>query len=682
MPRLLAIDDKPDNLITTSALLKIHIPGCVVITAQSGQEGIERAKAEQPDSILLDIHMPGMDGFEVCRKLKYEKTTKHIPIILLTAVRTNSKDRTNGLNCGADAFLAKPINDLELAAQVRAMLRIKFAEDQLRREKDLLEEKVNERTKNLESTKIFLDNIIDSSLDSIVVTDSSGNIVLSNKTFHKLLGFSAEEILGKHVTEISPSAVGSYAATTGKSVQINEDFFNSAKNMVSRLREDGKIYNWERYLIRKDNKIVPVEMTIASYQNDSGETTGAVGIIRDITSRKKVEEQLRQAQKMEAIGTLSGGIAHDFNNILAAIMGYTELALLDMSQDNSIKGYLNRVLQSSIRAKDLIKQILSFSRSDDIERKPLQTHSIVKESIKMLRASIPSNIEIRFDIGKESTSVLADPTQMYQVLMNLCTNAAYAMQAKGGVLEITLNHVDLNAETAGNYHDLKPGAYVRLKVADTGAGIDPAGINRIFEPFFTTKEKGKGTGMGLSVVHGIVKSHGGAITVESELNKGTTFTILLPQVHGEEENEAEELKPVPTGRECILFVDDEELLVELGQKMLESLGYNVISKKSSIEAFEEFCKDPDKFDLIISDQTMPHMTGYDLARQAMNTRPGIPVILCSGYSDTVSPEKAKEAGIKEFIMKPINRREIAWTVRKVLDDRSFQNTQNSATGLN
>jgi signal transduction histidine kinase/ActR/RegA family two-component response regulator len=385
------------------------------------------------------------------------------------------------------------------------------------------------------------------------------------------------------------------------------------------------------------------------------------------SEQQRLEEQLRHAQKIEAIGTLSGGIAHDFNNILGIIVGYTDLALLEVPEGTSLWRKLNEVIKASSRAKDLVNQILTFSRQREQERRPIQISFIIKEVLKMLRASLPTTIEIRKNINAGLGMVLSDPTQIHQVLMNLCTNAAHAMREKGGVLEVTLSDIDIDSEAAAQHLDLPPGQYQKLMVSDTGHGMDAKVMERIFEPFFTTKGPGEGTGMGLSVVHGIVKSLGGEITVKSRPGEGSTFEIFLPRIKSEIFEEPEDVALPPHGNERILFVDDEEALVGIGQQMLENLGYDVVARTSSIEALNAFRAKPDKFDLLISDVTMPNMTGPELAKAVLHIRPDIPIILCTGFSDSISKEKAKAIGIQEFIMKPIVQREIADVIRRILD---------------
>lgn len=391
------------------------------------------------------------------------------------------------------------------------------------------------------------------------------------------------------------------------------------------------------------------------------------------TERKQhsMEKQLQQAQKMEAIGTLAGGIAHDFNNILGIILGYVELVLLTINRDSESYPHLQEVRRAARRATDLVRQILAFSRRSDSERRPLQVVPIVKECMKLLRATLPSTIEIqqKIDVAQGGDMVLADPTQIHQVLMNLCGNSAYAMREHGGTLEVSLADIVLQDEDALTVSELMPGAYLKITVKDTGQGIDPAFLNRIFDPYFTTKEQGHGTGLGLSVVHGIVKSYEGAISVRSEPWKGATFEVLLPRVESKPDIESENSPVLLRGSESILFVDDEEGLVMVTGKMLENLGYQVTSRTSSIEALHAFRAQPHKFDLIITDQTMPQMTGASLAKEILSIRPDIPIILCTGYSEILNLEKAQALGIRELLMKPLVVSQVAETIRQVLDGK-------------
>ncbi len=380
-----------------------------------------------------------------------------------------------------------------------------------------------------------------------------------------------------------------------------------------------------------------------------------------------LEKQLRQSQKMEAIGTLAGGIAHDFNNILSIILGNTELAKAVVPEWNEARENLEKILTASNRAKELINQLLSFTRQTEYERKPLELKSIITESLKLLRASLPSNIVMRQDVPQASLTVRGDSTQIHQIMMNLCTNAAHAMEENGGVLEVKLETATVVSGTVGNT-DLEPGPYVVIRVADTGHGIDPAIRDRIFDPYFTTKEPGKGTGMGLAVVHGIVKNHGGAIEIFSRPNVKTEFQVYLPIVRAEEtQPESVVTTAMPTGGERILLVDDEAMIVDIVTQMLVKLGYEVEASTDSRNALDMFRQDPERYDVVLTDMTMPHLTGKQLAEQLQDIKPGIPIILCSGFNENMDRADALELGIAEFAMKPLGIHQLAQIIRKAID---------------
>ncbi len=380
--------------------------------------------------------------------------------------------------------------------------------------------------------------------------------------------------------------------------------------------------------------------------------------------------QLRQAQKMEAIGTLASGIAHDFNNILTPIMGHAELIRLRAEPDSAMNKGLDIILQSAGRATQLVKQILSFSRQQYEEMITISIQPIIKEVLKLLRSSLPSIIEIRQEIDAHCGPIMADPTQIHQLLMNLCTNSGHAMAEHGGALSVTLSCADLTADDCLHYPALSPGPHLNLEITDTGYGMAPEIVERIFEPYFTTKEKDQGTGMGLAVVHGIVTTHNGHISVDSEPDQGTTFRILLPIARTDtipvEETGHDTL--LPTGTEHVLMVDDEQLVVDVNREILSALGYRVTSETSSTKALELFRSHGDDFDLIITDLTMPGLTGIELTKEIIKIRPAIPVILCTGFSELINAEEAHDLGIREFLYKPVTIQDMAVIVRKVLDN--------------
>ena len=370
---------------------------------------------------------------------------------------------------------------------------------------------------------------------------------------------------------------------------------------------------------------------------------------------------------MESIGTMAGGIAHDFNNILAIIVGNTEMAIKDVPEWNQGRQNLEEVIKASLRARDMVKQILAFSRQTEVEQKPMRIRPIVEDSLRLIRSTTPTTIEIREDYSVRSDTVHGDPTQISQVLLNLCTNATHAMREKGGVLDVSLRNTEFDQNTAALHQDLTAGKFVVLAVSDSGHGMEPEIAERVFDPYFTTKEVGEGSGMGLSVVHGIVKDHGGAVRVESEPGKGSSFEVFLPVQVRDVEPASEPLDPLPTGSEHILFVDDEQALADLGKRMLQHLGYQVTARTSCIEALESFKAQPDKYDLLVTDMTMPNMTGKDLSQELLRIRPGYPIVLCTGFSEMITEDSAKQMGIKAFVMKPLVMREIAETVRRILD---------------
>jgi len=403
--------------------------------------------------------------------------------------------------------------------------------------------------------------------------------------------------------------------------------------------------------------------------NDKGEVYAVGGVSFDITDRKQMEEQKRQVQKMESIGLLAGGIAHDFNNIMAIIVGNTELALDDVPKWNSAHSSLEEIKKASLRAKNIVKQLLSFSRKADEKLQPIQIGIVIKDALKFLRSTIPTTINIHRDIQTIDETILADPTQINQIIMNLCINASHAMEQTGGDLTVNVEKVILDGNSVKDYPDLKNGDHVKIIVSDTGPGIGPEIIDQIFDPYFTTKEVGKGSGMGLAVVHGIVKNSGGAIGVESSQGKGTKFIIFFPLATEKPMAEAKTLQDIPRGNETILFVDDEISIVKMVQRMFERLGYKVETATTPQDALERFSLNPDHFDLVITDMTMPQMTGVKLSEKLMEICPDIPIIICTGHSALVDEKRAKDLSLAAYIMKPIDMQETAQTIRKVLDKK-------------
>ena len=391
----------------------------------------------------------------------------------------------------------------------------------------------------------------------------------------------------------------------------------------------------------------------------------------DVTSEARLEKQLRQAQKMEAIGTLAGGIAHDFNNVLMAVMGYTQLAIDQLPNESSIRTDLKEVITAGERARDLINQILTFSRQVEQEYRPLDVRIVFKEAVKLLRASLPATIEIKMDMDSAVGAVLADATQMHQVIMNLCTNASHAMQGRHGQLVVSVKEEEVGGDAGEAVPpNLDPGTYVKLTVADTGRGMTVDVVERIFDPYFTTKELGEGAGMGLAIVHGIVSSHGGGISVQSEPEKGTAVHVYLPVCMEETDSETCKDTGVVCGSERIMFVDDETQIANLGKRILESLGYSVNLFSDPMEALQEFELYPNMYDLVITDLTMPKLTGEELTLALLKVRNDIPVILCTGFGETITIERARQMGVKDFLIKPVVPGVLSKAVRKALGQLS------------
>jgi len=507
--------------------------------------------------------------------------------------------------------------------------------------------------KSAEQERLRLIAAIEQSNESIVITDDAGEILYVNPAFEHINDYRPLEALGKNYFDI--------VLGDGR----DKGFKKKLANIL------GKGLIWEDHLIRKkkDDTSYELDVTISPVREQSGRIINYSIIERDVTHEAILERHLRQQQKMEALGTLAGGIAHDFNNILMPIMINTELSLYDAPEASPITQYLNTALQAAQRGQELVKQIIAFSRQKEQERSPIRITPVIKETLKFLRASLPQHIEISENFAVESGMILADPTQIHQVLMNLCNNAVHAMRGKGGVLEVNLADVEVDAHMLARHLDLKPGPYLKLVVSDTGHGMDQELIKRIFDPFFTTKKPGEGTGMGLAVVHGIVKRHEGAIITYSEPGKGTTFHVFFPRIQGLVEQEQLTLDDIPTGDERILLVDDEEVQVRSGRHLLERLGYTVTTATDSLEALELFRAQPEAFNLVVTDQSMPGLTGIQLAEQLMQTRPGIPIILCTGFSEVVDGKEAKARGIQEFMMKPFSARQLAETIRRILGGR-------------
>ena len=558
----------------------------------------------------------------------------------------------------------------------------KYAEVELQKANALLDTKVQERTHELLQLSEKLSREIEER------KKSEENLALSKieheeaqqiaKIGHWALDLSTDKLTwSDEVFRIFNLENGSIEPTYEYFLSVihpdDKDDVNTAFNDSITNKTE---YDITHRLLFNDGSTKYIHEQGKTFYDQSGTPYRSIGTVQDISLQKTIEhekeqlmQKLQQSQKMESIGTLAGGIAHDFNNILMAVMGYTELAMIDIDNPANLQKDLDEVLNGAKRARDLVQQILTFSRKADKDLQPLRIQSIVKEAIKLLRSTIPTTIEIKQDINSGCEPVLSDPVEIHQVIMNLCTNAYHSMRETGGILEVSLHHVELTKKDIGDFIDLSPGSYLKLEVNDTGVGMKKDVQDRIFDPYYTTKSKGDGTGLGLAVVHGIITSLKGDIKVYSEPGRGTTFEIYLPTVAAASTRatQVEDVIHVPEGNERILLVDDDASIVQLNCKVLLGLGYKITAFTSSIEAFQEFQKNAGNFDLVITDMTMPGMTGAELAEKIFTIQPDFPIILCSGFSDLVNEEKARTLGIRAFVSKPVTRKDLAETIRKVLD---------------
>ncbi|MDA3838588.1 MAG: response regulator [Candidatus Delongbacteria bacterium] len=664
---ILVIDDTPKNIQVVGNFLKNE--GYILSFATSGEEALNILSKEIPDIILLDVIMPEINGFELCKKIKETDRYKKIPVLFLT-IKTDSESIIKGFESGGVDYITKPFNPHELLARIKTHLKLTDIQKELEEKNDQLFEEIHLRLKaeeklkkiNSEQESIIEDRISDikrlgiileQTEEDIIITDLEGNITYVNPAFERKTGYSSSEVIGKNPRLLK----------SGKqSDEIYKEMWDTIKN--------GKVWRGTVINKNKDGSFIEEDSTISPMRNHDNKNHGYFAVKRDMTEHNKMERQLRQSQKMEAIGTLAGGIAHDFNNILTAILGYTELAKMELPEENTINNKLSEVLRAGNRAKELVKQILTLSRKTEQELIPVRVDLIIKEAMKLLRASIPSIIEMKQDINTCHGTVMADPTQIHQIVMNLCTNSFHAMEEKGGILGVSLESKNISEfDVEKNGYDIKPGSYLRLVVSDSGVGIKKSDLERIFEPYYTTKKVGEGTGLGLAVIDGIVKNINGTISVYSELGKGTTFRILLPYNELEDEKIVEEiLKEIPRGNENILFVDDEEQITALGKMILEDLGYSVTTMIKPNEALKLFRADPNKFDLVITDISMPGLTGIELSNEMQEIKPNIPIILSTGFSKLVSGVNEDSLSVKQIIMKPFLKRELAIAVREVLDN--------------
>ncbi len=519
---------------------------------------------------------------------------------------------------------------------------------------DITERRQLEKERQREQTAAArLAVVVESVTESMIITDPSFHIEYVNPAFTRYTGYEPREVKGREMRFL-------------RCESHDQSDYDETRQAAKADRSHSSRYP----IRRKDGSELMVETTTSTIRDAEGHVANFALIWRDMSEQIKLEEQLQQAQKMEAIGTLAGGIAHDFNNMLAVIIGNAEIALDDIGDENATGYNITQILQASERARELVKQILTFSRKNASQRRRVELGPLVRETANLLRGSLPSSIDIKVAIPAGPAAIFADPSHVQQVVMNLASNAAHAMRDDGGTLVIRISVRSFADGDTRPDRDMQPGPYVKLTVKDTGTGIPKKNRAKIFDPFFTTKEPGQGTGMGLAVVFGIAKSYEGAVTVESEIGKGSTFNVFFPAVDIGRGEEPEEDRSLPTGKERVLLVDDEPSLIQAASETLGRLGYTVTTAASGIEGLKTFENDPYGFDLVITDYMMPKMTGLRLAEKILKVRRDVPLILFTGYTETLSPPQLRTAGISTVLMKPVVKKELAEAVRQVLDGRA------------
>ena len=620
MHKVLIVENNPT--ITKLLFHFFQSEGCEIRLATDGLKAISEMESFIPDILFTDIIMPKISGDELCRIVRQTPKLKDIFIVIYSAIACEDEKHIYELD--ADLYIAKGPSDT-------IKNHILYVLDQFRngkRRENFLhgKEELYPRiiTKELLLNRRHNHAILDNLAEAVIEMDSAGLIVQANRAAQKLLTHDLTKLLSSRITD----------HFDGPELNLIEQ----ALVLVASEELPQFSSSYDSPLLIGNHHVVLKLIRIQEMDEFF-----IIAIFHDITERKRAEEereklqkQLVQAQKMEAIGTLAGGIAHDFNNILGAILGYAEIAKNTIPPEALAIKHLDKVLEASHRAATLVKQILTFSRQTAIEYVPLNPSDVVKEAARLLRPLLPTTIVINQQVDVATRPILADPNQLHQILMNLCTNAFHAMEQTGGILEITLKDCKLCQSDLLHHPEIQPGNFVMLSISDTGPGIEPEIWGRIFDPYFTTKGVGKGTGMGLSIVHGIVTSCGGFITSENNIGNGAIFRVFFPALEEKVVPYVHHIEAVALGNERILFVDDENILVEMGQAMLEQLGYEVTIRTSSLEALTTFQNQSDQFDVVITDQTMPGMTGMDLARQMLRIRPDIPIILCTGYSTVIS----------------------------------------------
>ncbi|MCB9367434.1 MAG: response regulator [Calditrichaeota bacterium] len=676
--KILTIDD--ERAVRSSLRAYLEDCGFAVAEASNSYEGIELLKVSPPDLVLCDLRMPEVDGLEVVKYVSQH--LPELPIIIVSGTGVIG-DAVEAVRLGAWDYVLKPIEDMALLEHIvlKALDRARLVAENRRYKEHLVEEvrrqtaeirdqadeleKINaalrqENEEREKAERIIAESeqryreLVDNLQEGIGSVDSNEVFLFCNPAMAKIFDMTPDELVGHSLLEFLPEPSQTMVRT-----QTQE-------------RSQGRTGTYEIEIgTTKGNTRFAVVHARPLF-DARGKYLGASALIQDITEQKKLELHLRRAQKLETIGTLAGGIAHDFNNILTPILGYAELAIADWGNRDRRSDSVQQIITAALRARDLVRQILLFSRQSESSKEPTELHMVVDEAIKLLRSTLPAQIEIIEQLDRESGLAMADATQIHQMVMNLCTNAFHAMEEKGGELAVSLSRIEVDHEMVVSSPGLKPGPYLRLTVSDSGCGMSRALQEKVFEPFFTTKEAGRGTGLGLSLVHGIVADHSGHITLISELGKGTTFHVYLPQIEKSDRQVRVAEPHTLSGAERILLVDDEDQIASMADKILSRLGYSVTSFTNSQEAFERFEARPEDFDLLITDLNMPRISGITLVQKVHELRPDLPVIAISGFSDKISEANCSKFGISHYVMKPVVTKELVGVIRELMDNRLIE----------
>ena len=632
---LLQIEDNEDDALLIQRMLKKEGYALVSKRVETKSALANALDERHWDVILSDYSMPHLNGMDALKIVMNHANDS--PIIIVSG-EIGEERAVALLKTGADDYIRKD-NLLRLGQAVKRALE----------QREIRLKKIEAERSLIASEKRYR-LVFEKSPLGIVQFDTIGVIIDCNVNFAKIIGIPKNQLLGSNILKLMPEGPA----------------LDAAKSFL--IKGEGEFEGKFRTI--NDTQDIYIRAILGAMTDKKGNVNGAVGIFEDISEKVRLEIHLRRTQQMESIANLAGGIAHDFNNLLFPIIGLSDLLLDDFPEGTKEHKTIKNILKAGKRGSELVKQILAFSRLSDSKKVAVQFQIIVKEALKLSRSIIPANITISKEIQKDCGLVKANPTQLHQIVMNLITNAYHALEKSSGTIDVQLQEVELGKDLT--VQSIPPGRYARLSVSDTGTGIDPAILDKIFEPYFTTKEKDRGTGLGLSMVYGIVKDHHGDIQVSSTPGEGTQFLIYLPLLNKSFKKQSNDSKSasLPTGNERILFIDDENAIVQMEKQMLERLGYKVTGKTSSVEALNAFRINPQGFDLVITDLTMPDLTGDQLAKELIAIRPDIPIIISTGFNERLNEIEAEKLGIKAFLMKPIARYDMSSAVRKVLNNNN------------